>query len=84
MNGNVIPFRGNRPIIAPMLMTACTLSQASTPTTSNRLNVSGARTAMFLMREKNASMIPSNAVTPIKPNFSAYMAKMESLAASGR
>ena len=84
MNGSVMPFSGSRPIIAPMLIQAWTLSQARTPMTTSWLKESGARSAMLFIRLKNATMIPSSTVTPRKPNFSAYIAKIESFAASGR
>lgn len=84
MNGSVMPFNGSNPTMAPMLINACVLSQANTPVTISRVGRSGARSMMFFSLVKNTSSRPTTIVDPTKPNFSAVMAKIESLAASGR
>jgi len=84
MNGKVIPLSGSSPIIAPMLMSAWVLSQANTPVTSNLENVSGALSSIRTNLLNKAASRLSSTATPTKPNFSEYIAKMESFAASGR
>lgn len=75
---------GKRPIIAPMLMRASILIQINTPTTNNLEKSSGALRATLLMRENKAPNRANNIIEPMNPNFSAYIAKIESLSASGK
>lgn len=79
-----MPFKGNKPIMAPILIIACVLIQANTPITNNREKGSLVRSIIRLNRENNNKYRPKIIDTPIKPNFSARMANIESLAASGR
>lgn len=69
--------------MAPILISACTLNHAKTPTTNRRLKSSGARSAIRVKRANNPPNSPSNTAHPTKPNISAYIEKIESLAASG-
>ena len=45
MNGSVMPVTGMSATTTPMLMNACTVSQAVMPVASNPPNVSGAASA---------------------------------------
>ena len=50
----------------------------------SRLKLFGALSMIFLILENKIANRPIKIVVPIKPNFSAYIANMESFAASGR
>ena len=84
IKGSVMPFSGNKPIIAPMFIIVCVLSQARIPVTRNLLYASVECSIIFFNLLKNATKSAISTVVPTKPNFSANIAKIESLAASGK
>ena len=70
--------------MAPMLIIACTANHASMPVTSKRLKSSGALSIIRVSRPNKVAKTAIISDTPINPNFSAIIAKIESLAASGK
>ena len=69
MNGSGMPVSGSIPIIAPMLMSASTVTHVTMPTTSMVPNVSGApRATAMPRRAKHANAMttsdPPTAPTP--------------------
>lgn len=79
-----MPFSGKRPIIAPIFMIVCVLSQAKTPITNNLENVSFVQIMIRRILANKIAYRPIMAVEPMKPNFSASMANIESFSASGK
>lgn len=67
-----------------MFIIACTLNHANIPVISSRLKSSGARSIILVNRAKNIAYAAITIDTPKKPNFSAKIANIESLAASGK
>lgn len=54
------------------------------PATINLLNISGVRSIILRIRENKITYKQTMILIPKKPNFSAIIAKIESLAASGK
>ena len=79
-----MPFKGNIPTIAPTLIKVWTLSQAKIPTTISLVKLFGHLSMICFNLVNKAAKSNKNILQPIKPNFSAKIAKIESLAASGR
>ena len=84
INGSGTPVSGNTEIIEPTLINAWQSNHSEIPVASSRENMSGAAAATRKPRSPiviNSAKIIS---APIQPNSSAMIAKIESLAASGR
>ena len=82
-SGNGTPVIGRTPITAPMLIAACTTTQAVMAVAPRRQNMSGTRRA--ILRPAKASP-PYKMVThsvPTSPSSSPMMAKMKSVVDSG-
>lgn len=83
-NGKVMPVSGNRPSMAPIFTTVCENIQLNAPATINLGNISAVCSIIRNSRINNAAKTAKTPTVPKKPNFSANMANMESLAASGK
>ena len=79
-----MPFNGSKPTMAPTLIIVWKLNQTKTPTAINLVKSSGDFSAILAILQKSAVNSANKLTVPIKPNFSANMAKIESLAASGK
>lgn len=84
INGKGMPVSGNIAIIAPILINAWAKNHSEMPAANKRENASGALAAICKPRKHSAANSPIITSDPISPNSSAMIAKIESLAASGR
>ncbi len=79
-----MPVRGISPVIAPILTKAWRTNQEVMPTTVSCANLSGLFLAILNPFKANNKNKATNTLAPIKPNSSAVIAKIESLAGDGR
>ena len=79
-----MPLIGISPSIAAILINAWIANHVKTPATINWLVLSGALCIIVKMRKSKAPYIANKTTDPIKPNFSAKIAKIESFSASGK
>src|SRR5581483_7527682 len=83
-NGRGTPVIGSMPMTAPMLMIACTTTQAVTPDATSMPNRSGARVAVRTPNTARAANRATMRMAPSRPSSSPMMAKMKSVWALGR
>ena len=79
-----MPFKGKSPSIAPILIIDWTPSQVMMPAIIRRASQDCVLEAMVNIRIRSAPITTIIIVEPINPNFSEYIAKIESVGVSGR
>ena len=87
MNGNVIPFVGNKPEVTPILINDCRASITAIPIqqyVQNQALLFIAFRAIWSIRCIKIMYKNMTIITPTNPNSSAYIEKMKSVCASGR
>jgi len=83
-NGKVIPVKGKIPSIAPTFIILCENTHPKVPATISFAKRGMVSSMILRILHSIAPKTPITATVPKKPNFSARIAKIESLAASGK